>query len=391
MVRLHAALIATPLLLSACATPPRDEPPVRTVAPTPSSEPASAPRLPTVEVIAWGVIPTDHDTFGRIGGLSGALFREHRDENGERSPLDRRAMAPVEFVSDHPDQPRTLHAGLRLQRTHDGYSIEITFDYEDRLEWADATDAEAIARLPVGDGELYACAFEAPPTIVVREYDPSQPWRVRHRTPNIPQRVTEGARPNRAFESVAITPDATIWCATEAALETDGEEATTASGTRCVVLTGDAHALNESYFYDTDPMPRHLGGFAIQSLVELEALPDGRLLALERSLTLPAGYGARLFLLDGSTRPAPTDPAANPTRLPVLNKFLIADLAKLSTKVGVPWIGNLEGLALGPEIATLTGDPDERGRLLLVVADDNFGADIQKSGSRVLALRYIDD
>ncbi|MEM1423165.1 MAG: esterase-like activity of phytase family protein [Planctomycetota bacterium] len=385
MVRLHAlSLIAVAPLAAGCAHTSRDRQP--DAAHTPAPAPMRVdPNAPTVEVLAHTVIPPDHPTFGRIGGLSGALFRPHRSPEGVRSPLDPRGMAPVEFVSDHPDTPRTLHAGLRLTPTDDGpYEIEIRFDYDELPDWSRAKDAEAIARITNNNGELYAIAFEDPPTIAIREFDPDSRWQVRHHLPAIPPTVTNNARINRAFESVAITGDGTVWAATEAALTTDGPGASTDAGTRCVVLTGDADAMSESYFYETDPMPSHLGErFAIHSLVELEALPGNRLLAMERSLTLPAGYAATLYLIDGTTQPATAD-----ARLPVLNKAPIADLGALMRETGVPWVGNLEGLALGPSIATLTGDDTQSGCLLLVVADDNFGADAQKTGTQVVALRW---
>ena len=74
----------------------------------------------------------------------------------------------------------------------------------------------------------------------------------------------------------------------------------------------------------------------------------------------------------------------------MLRKSPVADLGAIASDAGVPWIGNLEALALGPRIADMTGNDREQGRLLLVVADDNFGAGVQKTGSRVLALRLLD-
>ncbi len=381
MVTLRITLIALASTLTGCVS-------------TPPAETTRDDSL-RLEVLAWTLIPAEHDTFGTVGGISGALFRPHafydNDARGwAESPLDDDNRAPLELVSDEPGNSRTLIGGLSLRRTGDTYGLDIDLDYERSLDWAGATDAEGIARAPLPQyaplrrGEFFACVFESPPSVCVVEYSPPHRWQVRYHQPTLPETIAARMRPNRAFESVAYASDGTLWVATESALTTDGEEPTSRKGALCTVLTGDHQELHETFFYETDPKPAHLGPtFSIHSLAEFEALPDGRLLTLERSLTLPAGYSVKLFVIDGTTD------ERRIARLPILDKKLVVDLGTLARDAGVPWIGNLEALALGPSVASLTGDENEEGRLLLVVADDNFGTDIQRTGTQVIALRIV--
>ena len=185
------------------------------------------------------------------------------------------------------------------------------------------------------------------------------------------------ARPNRRLESLTLSPDGgTLYTANEEALALDGPTATPLGGTtvRIVRFTvaGDAPGAGVAeaaqFRYDVGKVPgSHVVNPvvpAIAGLSDLVALPDGRLLALERSLRmappmLPA-FQARVYLVDlaGAT-PLP-DPAlpvthATNTGTPPLRKTLL-------------WAGpvvNLEGLALGPATPTgytLLGVSDSQGR-----------------------------
>lgn len=334
-----------------------------------------------VELIAWTLIPPEHEEFGRIGGLSGAVIMP--------SPPEDQA-APLMMISDSPNTTSTYNGALALTANGDTYTVLIKL-LDQRDSPARHADAEAIAmRSYPGrfrDNTDFIRTYESPPTIEMTEVRPAYRWQQRTGVLELPDGFADRVRPNRGFEATAFM-GTELWVATECAIEGDGDEATPDAGTLCTILTTPRPGLQpgtplaETYHYRTDPMPPHLGnGFALHSLVEFCALPDGRLLALERSLTFPAGFGAKLFVLDGTAR---TEPGA---RLPVLNKTLIADLGAIARDAGLAWIGNLEAMALGPTVTELTGDPEETGRLLLVIADDNFGADIQKTGSQALAFR----
>jgi hypothetical protein len=238
-----------------------------------------------------------------------------------------------------------------------------------------ATDAEGLVLLPPRNTEMPRAivSYERPPTVAW--LTPEGP-----RTFNVPEQVRDHARHNRAFESLTLDAEGRLWAATEAAIETDGPEANEKAGTRCRVLIWDDPDQPDQppaqFIYTTDPAPRAVGE-SHNSLTELLALPDGRALALERSFAIPRGYNATLFLLDGSVER--TD---DPDALPVLRKKRLASVREL----GLPVLGNIEGMALGPELTDLDPDADHKGRLLLLIADDNFGSDAQQ-GTQAIAIR----
>ncbi|TVQ77335.1 MAG: esterase-like activity of phytase family protein [Phycisphaeraceae bacterium] len=345
LATLHLALL---IVFTGCASQPQPELP-----------------LPTLDFLATMSIPSEHDALGTIGGLSGLTW------TGEHFVA----------VSDHNERPMLYELALSLSpgvRGGDrGYDLDVTVMREIHLDHP-AADAEAIVYDP-NTGAWYI-GYELPATVARLGSDPI--------TFPLPDDVREGVRPNRSFESVTLRPNphfgrpTELWAATETAITSDGEEATEAEGTLCRVLVWNPRTarLLRQYSYRTDPRP---GGIplrhSINSLVEFTTLPDGRLLALERSLTAPAGYGGRIFLIPGDSFEKSEAP------FPVLSKRLLYDLSE----VPLISIGNIEGMVVGPPISELTNDPREPGRLLLLIADDNFGRDIQR-GSRVIALRITD-
>lgn len=244
-----------------------------------------------------------------------------------------------------------------------------------RRRWGGETrhrDAEAVTISP--SGERVWVVYEAPPGIV--ELDRTGAVL---RELELPHDVVRNSRANRALESITyrVTPEGAseLWSATEAALADDGPEATPHTGTLCRVLVFDPKRgdLLRVYDYLTEPAPRSLLARAsFNSLVEIAAMPDGRLLMMERSLAFPRGYDAEIFLVD----PAITDEADSRPR-PRLRKHRLTSLRAL----GVPVLGNVEGLAIGPPIE------DERGGWMVVaVSDDNFGRDMQH-GTQLIVMR----
>ncbi len=91
----------------------------------------------------------------------------------------------------------------------------------------------------------------------------------------------------------------------------------------------------------------------------------------------PKGERERSPVLTG-----PVGKAVLVLALPVLVKRRVCDLRE----AGLPVMGNLEGMAVGAPLARLLGDETERGRVLVIVADDNFGRDGQV-GSQVVVCR----
>src|SRR5439155_23676512 len=114
---------------------------------------------------------------------------------------------------------------------------------------------------------------------------------------------------NRGFESLTLSADGkSLWTANEHALTIDGSPGTPAepfgSTTRVrllrYALDADGHPTpREQFVYQTSGV-HELAGF--NSLTDLVALPDGRLLALERSagknIHGVASIRTRIFLID---------------------------------------------------------------------------------------------
>src|SRR5690606_24093424 len=95
---------------------------------------------------------------------------------------------------------------------------------------------------------------------------------------------------NRGLESLTRRPDGQeMWTANEEALSVDGPLATTAAGTTVrlqrLSAAGNGVTPAEQYAYVTEPIHSHasLGSEMQRGLVDLVSLPDGSLLALERS------------------------------------------------------------------------------------------------------------
>ena len=120
-------------------------------------------------------------------------------------------------------------------------------------------------------------------------------------------------RNNRGFESLARSPAGHImWTANEEALTIDGPASSQASSTNVrlqkFAISGSAVTSTSQFVYEVDPvhgpMPDRSG------LVELVVLPDGNLLALERSaaVTLPV-FENRIYQIDLSGATDVSDPA----------------------------------------------------------------------------------
>jgi hypothetical protein len=174
-------------------------------------------------------------------------------------------------------------------------------------------------------------------------------------------------RPNRGLEAVAVDPDrGHLWTASEEALPADGPAATADTGTvvRLVRLALDREERPLHIAYAVDPphaFARILAGPVLSGVVALVALPDGRLIVLERSggPGLPP-FENRLYLVDPA---ACVDVAGRPDGL--------ASRTDVHAPKDLLWRGmlgcNLEGLGLGPSCGPKTWP--------LVAISDNDGLD----------------
>jgi hypothetical protein len=178
-------------------------------------------------------------------------------------------------------------------------------------------------------------------------------------------------RANRGFESLTRTPDGSVmWTANEQALTVDGDTSTASAGTDVRLLklsaVGDGYTAGPQYAYQIEPIHGTSAFGQPQSgLSELVGMPDGTVLALERSVAVV--FTGPVFLnriyevgfaeaTDVSVAPYATG-LSGQTFDRVGKELLWSGAADATTGQ------NLEGLTLGPRLAN--GD-----WILLGVVDD---------------------
>jgi len=188
-----------------------------------------------------------------------------------------------------------------------------------------------------------------------------------------------GVRSNLAFESLTVSPDGRFLVAgLENALLEDGPAADVGVDSPARLL---AWRLEESgppceYAYEVDPVSRPPGepeGFRVNGLVDLLALGDDRLLALEREWVSGVGHRIQLFLV----RLDPPLSARFGSGSPSLGRTVKRRLIDFSA-LGRP-LENFEGMAFGPRLG------DGR-RSLVIVSDDNFDTATQRTRFFVFAV-----
>lgn len=174
-----------------------------------------------------------------------------------------------------------------------------------------------------------------------------------------------------------------LWTANEEALTVDGPLASPTAGTTVrlarFAAAGEGYSAAEQYAYQVDPW--HAGESSLTSaersgLVDLVQLPDGRLLALERSLAFTSpispSFENRLYEIDLTS-------ATNVASLPALVGASYTPAAKRliwkGTAAGAAGM-NMEGLTVGPRL--------ESGHLtLLGIVDDGGTSDFLSTNTLV--------
>lgn len=205
---------------------------------------------------------------------------------------------------------------------------------------------------------------------------------------------TRGARGNAGFESLALSPSGRrLFTATETALAQDGERVSFDRGTTARLLEyaadGGTFVPAREFAYPLDAMdaPPFTAGATAAGVVELLALSDDELLALERTFIEAAGQRRginRIRLYRVSTREADDvsaiDSLAGAASVRPARKTLVLDLSALAgLSPELSTLDNFEGLAEGPRL------PDG-SRSLLLVSDDNFN---QAQRTWFLQLRLV--
>ncbi|MFD7667071.1 esterase-like activity of phytase family protein [Streptomyces sp. NPDC059788] len=229
-------------------------------------------------------------------------------------------------------------------------------------------DAEGLAVEP---GGTYLVSSETEPA--VRRYDRSGALLGRLPVPDALRVEPAGrAQANQTFEGLALKPGgSTLTAAMEGQLSGDGKDTAGRPLLRFQTWqrqsggSGSApYRLSRQYAY---PMDAGLG------VSEIAALPDGRLLVLERGFTAGVGNTVRLYLAD----PRRASDVSGVAKLPggkgvrAARKKLLADLGACPS-LGAPnhqpqanpLLDNIEGM-------TITGTASGGRLRLLLVSDDN--------------------
>ncbi len=379
--------------------------------------------------IAWTSNPghphfVDPDPFGRAGG-PGPLFD---------------LCTPDSYVLCEDSGAWLDFAEIGIDRAS-GAITSAVFRVRSRAyfyfgEPHETADFEAIAYAPSRHNwthlQLYV-SDEAHPHIWQDRLDPCTTGVVAMPSPirrlDLPD-VLRAHRPNKGVEAMCLSPDdQALWLANEDALPEDGPVATAEHGAlvrlvRTDALQGVARLRPETiiptqwWFYELDPATGtsfpHLPD-PFNGLAALCALPDGRLLALERSFGFrtrspedPRGslITISIYLIDPlASKPADPSGPPGPSGIPDVHHAESAEgdhhaesaegaespsaarrsgcaiarpdrLAKTLIWRGLTGRSNYEGMTLGPELA-------DGSRALLLVAD----GDVTRKGRFSFAWR----
>lgn len=336
------------------------------------ASPAPSTEEVRVELIGVTEIPRSSTTHKRkVGGLSGLAYRE----------ADGRWFA----VSDDKKSPRLYELTVEVEGGAVRASVVRALPLPDRPE-----DAEGLA----WDVDRFVVSYERPSSVVFLRERAGVGGRTLAETSRlaIPPDVASSVRLNRGFESVTIvavpaTGAREVWVGTESSLPADGPAASARAGAVCRVLVFDlaTGARLREHAYRTLPAPESVSIVpSHNTLTDLAGLPDGRLLALERSFTVRAGYDAtiRLITPGGDESDLRGEVAARAERVGGIVPLRATEVGEMSA-LGAPTTVNWEGLGVGPRLTD-----DRGGRLLLVVSDNNFGADGQ-GPTKLAAFRLL--
>ncbi|MCR4853811.1 MAG: esterase-like activity of phytase family protein [Prevotella sp.] len=181
-------------------------------------------------------------------------------------------------------------------------------------------------------------------------------------------------QPNRGLES--LTYDArnkTFWTVSESTLQMDGGHSLLQNGKperlRIQSFDGSLEPRSQyAYLMDT-PKKNKDGRNHVHGVSELTALPDGRLIVLEREFYVPkkrvgASVVCKLYVVNPSEgTPLTTDEPLD-DNAPFLSKTLLCEW-KTRMNLLHQDIANYEGMCLGPQL------PDGRQTLILVADSQN--------------------
>jgi hypothetical protein len=201
---------------------------------------------------------------------------------------------------------------------------------------------------------------------------------------------TTGARSNKVFESLAITPSGAVFVANEEALIQDGPVATPDTGSWLRVVRFDPASGKPAaqYAYALPPIPlRRSSGEGMPAvtradngLTDLLAVDETSFIAVERAYVPSQGVTVRLVL---ARIEAGTSDVSQIKSLPGASFQPMA--RELLLELPIPLQGllldNIEAIAWGPVLAN-------GNRSLILVSDNNFS---RLQTTQFLALEVVED
>jgi len=242
-------------------------------------------------------------------------------------------------------------------------------------------DYEGIAFTSAARNSVFVSNESVSPPPAIHEFSLTSPSTLLQ-TINLPA-VFANQRDNRGLESLTRRPDGTeMWTANEEALTVDGPVATSSTGTvvrlQRLAVSGNTVTPAQQYAYVVDPIHSGIGSPERSGISDLVELPDGTLLALERSaiVGLPV-FQTRIYQINfaGATdisQGVLANALIGQAYTPVTKTLLFS-----STAIGE----NFEGLCLGPQL------PSGNYSLLGVV--DSGNSDDPVSGNTLIALELV--
>lgn len=292
----------------------------------------------SIQPLATSSTTDQHGVDFAIGGLSGITYAGGSTFWAVMDNSDTLVRLEISFAGDGSIATADVAGGLRLSQLRDHEGIAIAAD--GLSVYVSEETTPAVHQYRLSDGALLA-TLPLPAEFASR-------------------------RANLGLESLSRQGN-TLWTAAEEALGVDGPLSDPSSGTTLRLLRydlGEPVLAGPQYAYTTAPIhtavndgPRDASDRSRSGLADLVALPDGRLLALERSFARAdfifadagSSFETRIYLVDPQG-------ASDVSSLASLagESFVGVDksVALWTNVTGIlgGGIGNLEGLALGPQL-----------------------------------------
>jgi hypothetical protein len=187
---------------------------------------------------------------------------------------------------------------------------------------------------------------------------------------NYVDNATTGARNNKLFEALAVTPNGTVFTANEDALIEDGPITTLTAGSvvRVVKLNPATGKPLAQYAYNVGPIPVDkgpTGAFAPDNgLPELLAISETEFIAIERAFADGVGNTIKLFLtkIESDTTDVSGLKSLTGAVYKPMTRELLLDMPINYNGVK---LDNIEGISWGPRLPN-------GNRTLILVSDNNF-------------------